>query len=69
MELHRYIGWSHLSRDSEIGGEIGIVESVETRGGLVWLYVRLFDDKIERRSFVPDLDHLLDERDFAAGCP
>lgn len=61
-EMSRYVGWSHLPP----GGEIGVIESIELDGALVWLHVRLSDDKIERRSFVADLDHLLDERAFAA---
>lgn len=58
----RYIGWSHLPR----GGEIGVIESVEVQGTVLWLQVRLADDTVERRAFVPGLDHLIDERAFAA---
>ena len=62
LDMNRYIGWSHLPP----GGEIGVIESVESQGALIWLHVRLSDDKIDRRSFVPERDFLLDERGFAA---
>lgn len=61
-DMNRYIGWSHLPP----GGEIGVIESVEPQGATIWLYVRLSDDKIDRRCFVPGHDFLLDERGFAA---
>ncbi len=63
MDMTCYIGWSHIPR----GGEIGVIESVEMSDSIVWLHVRLADNSVERRSFSPDCDRLVDERIFAVG--